>query len=261
MLCAVLLSARVGSIQKIEYFVRLMRLDKALVEAGLAPSRARAAQLIAAGAVKVAGVIVRKASLNVTLDDITLTHNPIPWVSRAALKLVHALKVWNLSPEGATAYDIGASTGGFTEVLLHRGAQQVYAIDVGHGQLAQSLTHDQRVINLEGVNARTLPVDLPAPDWIVSDVSFISLTKALPDALSRAGPGAHCLALIKPQFEVGPAYVGKGGIVRDQATQRKACDEITAFFKASGWKPVDLTESPVLGSGGNQEFLIHATKG
>ncbi len=237
------------------------RLDQALVSAGLADSRSRAQALVAAGVVLVNGVAAKKPSQKVGGEVLTLTGNPNPWVSRAALKLDHALRAFALSPEGAVALDVGASTGGFTEVLLANGAVKVYALDVGHGQLHDRLKADPRVMNIEGVNARNIPDGLiPPVDWIVTDVSFISLQKALPAALSLARAGATLVALIKPQFEVGRANIGKGGIVKDAAAQQAARDRIAAFLDAEGWQVTHRADSPITGSDGNREFLVAATK-
>ena len=213
--------------------------------------------MIAAGVVTVAGTIVTRASYSGT-GEINVTENPNPWVSRAALKLVHALEIFELNPHGIAA-DIGASTGGFTEVLLARGAEQVHAVDVGHGQLHPRVAAMTGVKNHEGINARSLPDGLLPPlDWIVSDVSFISLTKALPPVLRLAKPGAYLIALIKPQFEAGPAHVGKGGIVTDPAIHEEVQETIRAFLTGTGWQILGLTESPITGSDGNREFLIAA---
>lgn len=241
------------------------RLDQALVAAGLADSRSRAQALIAAGVVLVDGVQAKKPSQKVGEVALSLTENPIPWVSRAALKLDHALREFDLSPKGVVALDVGASTGGFTEVLLANGAVRVYALDVGHGQLHARLRGDARVVNIEGVNARNIPDGLIPPvdsplDWIVTDVSFISLTKALPQALALARQGAVLIALIKPQFEVGRALVGKGGIVKDGAAQEDSRRAIEAFLRAEGWRVTHRGESPVTGFDGNREFLVAATK-
>ncbi len=237
------------------------RLDQALVSAGLADSRSRAQALVAAGVVLVDGVAAKKPSQKVSDEALTLTGNPNPWVSRAALKLDHALRVFALSPEGAVALDVGASTGGFTEVLLSHGAAKVYALDVGHGQLHDRLRADPRVVNIEGVNARDIPGGLiPPVDWIVTDVSFISLQKALPAALSLAGTGATLVALIKPQFEVGRANIGKGGIVKDTAAQQAVRDRIEMFLDTEGWQVTHRADSPITGSDGNREFLVAAAK-
>lgn len=232
------------------------RLDQRLVDLGLAPSRARARALIEAGAVRVGGRPVTRPAARAE-GEIRVTE-PFPWVGRGALKLLHALDRFGLTPEGR-ALDIGASTGGFTQVLLALGAAHVTALDVGRGQLHRSLRADPRVTVLEGVNARALP-PLEPPDWITADVSFISLKLALPPALALARPGAVLVALVKPQFEAGPAHVGKGGIVRDSAVHARVCDEMAAFLGAQGWKVLGLTESPIEGGDGNREFLIAARK-
>lgn len=237
------------------------RLDQHLVDFSLAPSRARAQALIKAGVVTVDGVPARKPSQTVSkAAEIRITDNPNPWVSRAGLKLAHALDLWSLDPTGAVALDVGASTGGFTEVLLARGAAAVHALDVGHGQLHQRLSGDPRVHNHEGINARTIPPGLiPPVDWIVSDVSFISLTKALPGPLSLTKPGARLVALIKPQFELSPAEIGKGGIVSAPAAHDKARATVRAFLEASGWRIDGEADSPIDGGDGNREFLITAS--
>jgi 23S rRNA (cytidine1920-2'-O)/16S rRNA (cytidine1409-2'-O)-methyltransferase len=238
------------------------RLDQRLVELGLAPSRTRARALIEAGAVSVDGRPATRASARAA-GEIAVAGRPgggLAWVGRGALKLLHALDHFGLAPRGE-ALDIGASTGGFTQVLLARGAARVHAIDVGHGQLDPALAADRRVVSLEGVNARALPRDLvarlPPPDWITADVSFISLTLVLPPALALAGPGAHLVALVKPQFEAGPEHVRKG-IVRDPGVHARVCDRIAAFLAAQGWQVLGVTESPVTGGDGNREFLVAA---
>ncbi len=237
------------------------RLDRALVARGLAPSRARAQSLVAAGAVTVDGRVAAKPSQAVGAGAaIALTDDPCPWVSRGALKLLHALDAFALAPHG-TALDLGASTGGFTEVLLARGAAHVHALDVGHGQLAPALRADPRVTLHEGVNARAIPEGLiPPPDWITADLSFISLALALPPALALARPGARLVALVKPQFEVGRAHLGKGGVVRDPAARAAAGARIAACLEASGWAVLGLVESPIAGGDGNREGLIAAAK-
>lgn len=237
------------------------RLDQALVAANLADSRARAQALVKAGVVLVDGAPARKASQAIPAGAVlALTEDPCPWVSRAALKLVHALELWGLTPHGQ-ALDVGASTGGFTEVLLARGAAHVYALDVGHGQLHPRIATDKRVRNLEGLNAKDIPDDLiPAVDWIVSDVSFISLEKALPIPLSLAKPGAFLVALIKPQFEVGRGFVGRGGLVKDPELHAQVRANIAAFLDASGWRVTGEDDSPIIGGDGNREFLIAAQK-
>lgn len=237
------------------------RLDQAMAARGLAPSRARAQALIAAGVVEVDAAAASRASAKVgPAAEIRVTADPCPWVSRAALKLVHALDAFGLTPHGQ-ALDLGASTGGFTEVLLARGAAHVHALDVGHGQLHPSLAADPRVTSREGVNVRALPEGLvPAPDWIVSDLSFIGLEKALPPALALARPGAVLVALIKPQFEAGPRAVGRGGLVRDPAVHDAVRARIRAFLETSGWEVTHEDASPIEGGDGNREFLIAARK-
>ncbi len=237
-----------------------MRLDQRLVALGLADSRARAQALIAAGAVRVDGAAASKPAQKTTdRSRVEVTEDPCPWVSRAALKLVHALDLFGLEPEGE-ALDVGASTGGFTEVLLARGAARVHALDVGHGQLHPRIAADPRVRNLEGVNARAIPEGLiPPVDWIVSDVSFIGLEKALPGPMALAKPGARLVALIKPQFEAGPEAVGKGGIVKDAEVHEAVRARIRAFLETAGWRVTGEAPSPIEGGDGNREFLIAAT--
>jgi len=239
----------------------VVRLDRALVAAGLAESRARAQALIAAGAVRVDGVPAAKASAMVGPEAaLTVEGDPLPWVSRAGAKLAHALAVFGLDPRGAVALDLGASTGGFTQVLLEAGAAEVWAVDVGHGQLAPALAADARVRAIEGLNARALtPAHVPPPDWIVADLSFVSLLKALPPALALAKPGAVLVALVKPQFEVGRAAVGKGGIVRDAAAVSAARARVRSFLEGAGWTVTGEAESPIRGGDGNVEYLVAAT--
>lgn len=234
------------------------RLDERLVALGLAPSRARARALIEAGAVTVDGRKVTRAAAR-TAGAVEVTE-PFPWVGRGALKLLHALDRFGLAPAG-TALDIGASTGGFTQVLLARGAAHVHALDVGHGQIDRRLASDPRVTVHEGVNARALPRGLLPPlDWITADVSFISLRLVLPPALALARPGAHLVALVKPQFEAGPEAVGKGGIVRDTAVHASVTTGIADFLDGQGWRVLGLTGSPVTGGDGNREFLVAARR-
>lgn len=237
-----------------------IRLDQALVERGLAPSRARARALIEAGAVRLGGAVARRPSQKTPPEAaLEVAQDPCPWVSRAGLKLDHALTTFGLTP-GGIALDLGASTGGFTQVLLARGAEAVTAVDVGRGQMVPSLAEDPRVTLMEGVNARALPEDLPRPAWVTADLSFIGLETALPPALALAAPGATLVALVKPQFEVGRGHVGKGGVVRDPAAQAAALARIAAFLVRSGWTVIGETESPVEGGDGNREFLIAARK-
>jgi 23S rRNA (cytidine1920-2'-O)/16S rRNA (cytidine1409-2'-O)-methyltransferase len=189
---------------------------------------------------------------------VAVAEDPCPWVSRAGLKLDHALAAFGLAPRGV-ALDLGASTGGFTEVLLARGAAHVHAVDVGHGQLHPRLAADPRVTLHEGVNARDLaPGDLPPPDWITADLSFIPLRLALPPALALARPVATLVALVKPQFEAGRASLGKGGVVRDPGVRARVCEEAARMLEAAGWRVIGLTESPVAGGDGNREALLAA---
>ena len=185
-----------------------------------------------------------------------------PWVSRGGLKLAHALDRFAIDPQGLTALDIGASTGGFTDVLLAHGAAKVYAVDVGHGQFAWKLRNDPRVVVLEKTNARHLTTsEVPEPvHLIVCDASFIGLKTVLPAPLALARPGARLIALIKPQFEVGKGRVGKGGVVRDPVLHEEVCARIAAWLPQLGWAVLGLTESPILGPEGNKEFLIAARK-
>ena len=236
------------------------RLDQRIVDLGLAESRARAQALVRAGVVVVDGAVADKPSRKTAPGAvISVTGDPNPWVSRAALKLVHALDLFDLYPTGAEALDVGASTGGFTEVLLLRGAARVHALDVGRGQLHPRVAADPRVRNLEGVNARDIPDGMiPPVDWIVSDVSFIGLEKALPGPMTLAKPGATLVALIKPQFEVGPKNVGKGGVVSDAALHEAVRKRIRDWLAAAGWRILAEAESPITGGDGNREFLITA---
>ena len=240
------------------------RADKLLVERGLTETRAKAQALIMAGKVFSADRRIDKAGDLVAEDaPLEVKGQDHPWVSRGGLKLAHALAHFALDPKGAVAIDVGASTGGFTDVLLGNGAAKVYAVDVGHGQLAWRLRNDPRVVVLERTNARHLTSsEVPDPvDWVVCDASFIGLETVLPAALSFAKPGAIAIALIKPQFEVGPDRVGKGGVVRDPALHQEVCERIRAWFaRQPGWSVLGIVESPVLGPEGNREFLIAARK-
>lgn len=241
------------------------RVDKLLVDRGLVESRARAQALIMAGKVYSGDRRIAKAGDTLPEDaPLELKGQDHPWVSRGGLKLAHALKAFALDPKGAVAIDVGASTGGFTDVLVAHGAAKVYAVDVGHGQLAWKLRTDPRVVVLERTNARHLSAQqVPEPvDWVVCDASFIGLETVLPAALALTGPQAITVALIKPQFEVGPTLVGKGGVVRDPALHQEVCDRIGAWVaRQPGWSVIGLAESPILGPEGNKEFLIAARRG
>jgi len=238
------------------------RLDVLLVEKNLAPTRSRAADLVRLGAVSVGGVKAAKPSMLVASDaGVEVASGALPYVSRGALKLEAALDAFGFEAEGRVALDLGASTGGFTEVLLLRGAAKVYAVDVGAGQLHAKLRGDARVVSLEGTDSRALDAALIGEEIgaIVADVSFISLTKALPAALRLAAPGAWLVALVKPQFEAGREAVGKGGIVRDPAHRLAALAAVRSFISAlPGWTVTHEMASPILGKDGNEEFLIGA---
>ena len=239
------------------------RADVALVERGLAESRTRAQALILAGLVFSGEQRVTKAGDLVKAGQpLELRGQDHPWVSRGGVKLAHALAHFGLSPKDRICLDIGASTGGFCDVLLHHGAAKVYAVDVGHGQLAWKLRNDPRIVVRERVNARYLDTtQIPEPvEVIVCDASFIGLRTVLPAALSLAVPGAFAVALIKPQFEVGPA-IAKGGVVRDAAVHDRVCAEIAEWWSSlPGWTVLGVEPSPLLGPEGNREFLIAARK-
>ena len=238
------------------------RADLLLVARGLFESRAKARAAIEAGGVNADGRIVAKAA-ELLANDAAIAATPAhPWVGRGALKLEHALMLWPIALGGRVVLDIGASTGGFTEVCLAAGAARVYAVDVGRGQLHASLADDPRVVSLEARDARSLTaVDISQqPSLIVCDVSFIGLAKALPAALALAAGDADLLALVKPQFEVGPARVGKGGLVKDDAARLAALEGVKAFLAQSGWAVQAVADSPVEGGDGNREYLVWAKK-
>ncbi len=238
------------------------RLDQALVAAGFAASRTRARALVEAGVVLVDGQVAAKPGVALAPGArLEVTGEPNPYVSRGALKLLHALGIFGLDPAGATALDLGASTGGFSQVLLRAGAAEVWAVDVGRGQLSPALRAEPRLRLIEALNARdSTAAHVPPPDWIVADLSFIPLATALPPALALAQPGTVLVALIKPQFEVGPAFVGKGGIVRDAEAIERARAGVREFLTGAGWKVTGETASPIAGGDGNAEFLIAARK-
>ena len=236
------------------------RLDKLLVDRGLTTSRERARALILAGQVVVGEHAVDKAGTKVDADvPIRLKSEDIPFVSRGGIKLAHALDAFAVNVSGRTAIDVGASTGGFTDCLLQRGASRVFAVDVGYGQLAWKLREDPRVVCMERTNIRQLvPHALePWPDLAVIDASFISLDKVLPATLALLVPDAEIIALIKPQFEVGKGLVGKGGVVRDPAQHESVVERVAANAKRLGCTVLGVTDSPLLGQKGNREFLIH----
>lgn len=241
-----------------------LRLDQILVERGLADSRAKAQAAIMAGLVFSGEKRLDKPGVSLAVDTpLELRGKPYPWVSRGGVKLAHAIEHFSLKPQGRTAIDVGASTGGFTDVLLHHGAAKVFAVDVGEGQLDWKLRNDPRVIVLEKTNARHLTADLipDAIDCVVCDASFIGLQIVLPAALGLAKPGSWAVALIKPQFEVGRERVGKGGVVRDPALHDEVCATIESWWSGlPGWRVLGIEPSPILGPEGNREFLIAAEK-
>jgi 23S rRNA (cytidine1920-2'-O)/16S rRNA (cytidine1409-2'-O)-methyltransferase len=240
-----------------------MRIDRLLVERGLFDSRAKAQAAIAAGRVTLDGAIVTKPSAEAALRAVLAAQPAHPYVSRGGVKLAAALDHFGFDPAGCVCLDVGASTGGFTQVLLARGAQLVYALDSGHGQLHSSLRRRPNVVNLEGIDIRS-PVDhllkqsSERPNFICVDVSFISLKLVLSPALALARLPARLLALIKPQFEAGRRALKKG-IVRDEAVHRGVCAEITALVRSLGWDVAGIMPSPIPGRDGNREFFIAAS--
>ncbi len=241
------------------------RLDQLLVDRGLAGSRARAQALVMAGKVFTGERRLDKPGVMIAADSpLEVRGRDHPWVSRGGVKLAHGLDHFAIDPRGAVALDIGASTGGFTDVLLSRGAARVYAVDVGRAQLAWKLRTDPRVVVLEGVNARHHGGDrVPEPvGLIVCDASFIGLATVLPAALALAAPEAHLMALIKPQFEAAREDVEKGGVVRDPAVRHAVCDRVRDWLDGlAGWSVLGVTESPITGAEGNVEYLIAAYHG
>jgi 23S rRNA (cytidine1920-2'-O)/16S rRNA (cytidine1409-2'-O)-methyltransferase len=240
------------------------RADQLLVDQGLAESRTKAQALILAGLVSCGERRVEKPGEQLAHDaPLALKERDHPWVSRGGVKLAHALDHFRIAVDGAVGLDIGASTGGFTDVLLSRGARRVYAVDVGHGQLAWKLRQDPRVAVLERLNARHLTrAHIPEPvDVITCDASFIGLRAVLPAPLALAAAHAKLVALIKPQFEAGREHVGKGGVVRDPAVQREVCARVAAWIAAEpGWSVVGIVESPILGPEGNREYLLYTRR-
>jgi 23S rRNA (cytidine1920-2'-O)/16S rRNA (cytidine1409-2'-O)-methyltransferase len=240
------------------------RVDQLLVERGLAESRARAQALVMAGLVFSGEKRIDKPGATLAAEaPLAVKGKPHPWVSRGGVKLAYALEHFAIDPKGCVCLDVGASTGGFTEVLLAKGAAKVYAVDVGHGQLDWSLRQHKRVVVLERTNARHLTREhVPEPiDLVVCDASFIGLRTVLPAPLALTKPKAALVALIKPQFEAGPEKVGKGGIVRDEAVRAEVCEAIRAWLAAQpGWTVLGTAPSPIEGADGNKEFLIAARR-
>ncbi len=238
-----------------------LRADRLLVERGLFESRAKAQAAIDAGLVHAGGALVRKASEEIAIDAPLQARPAHPYVSRGGVKLAAALDYFSFAPKGRICLDVGASTGGFTQVLLERGAKRVIAVDVGRGQLHDSLRARPELVSLEETDIRALsPARLgEAPNLVTIDVSFISLKQVLPAALALAQPPAQLVALIKPQFEAGRGRV-KRGIVRDAAVQTKVCDDIAAFVASLGWRVLGMIRSPIAGGDGNAEFLLGAAR-
>ena len=245
-----------------EKLVARPRADVALVERELFPSRAKAQEAIAAGLVRVDGEIIRKASEPIGPGARIEAAPAYPWVSRGGVKLAAALDAFGFDPAGQICLDVGASTGGFTDVLLARGAAEVVCVDAGHGQLHAVIARDPRVESREGTDARTLTKAslARAPTLVTCDVSFISLTLILPAVLPLAAPGAALVALIKPQFEAGPGRAVKG-IVKDSAIRREVCGKIESLVESLGWHILGIMPSPIAGGDGNEEFLLGARQG
>jgi 23S rRNA (cytidine1920-2'-O)/16S rRNA (cytidine1409-2'-O)-methyltransferase len=239
-----------------------VRIDRLLVERGLFESRAQAQAAIAAGRVTADAAIVTKPSQEVSVEATLSAQAAHPYVSRGGVKLAAALDHFHCDPSGRVCLDVGASTGGFSDVLIARGARRVYAVDVGRGQLHPSLRAEPRLLSIEGTDIRALEAArLPeAPDFVTIDVSFISLKLVLPAALSLTSGPAQLLALIKPQFEAGRRHVKKG-IVRDPAVHAAVCDDIAVFVAAQGWEVEGIVPSPIPGGDGNREFFIAARSG
>lgn len=236
------------------------RLDVELVRRGLVASRAQARAAIEAGKVLVDAVVAAKPGLLVRGDTMIAAEAAHPWVSRGGVKLAHALDVFGIECAGRACLDIGASTGGFTDVLLSRGARRVVAVDVGRDQLHSRLREDPRIVSLESTDARNLTAEMlgEPPSLVVCDASFIGLAKLIGPALRLAAPGAKLVALFKPQFEVGPANVGRGGIVANHVATDEAANEIEAWLSSVGWPVENWTASPIAGGDGNRERLLLA---
>ena len=240
----------------------MQRADLYLTENGYYESRARAQAAIKAGLVKVDGKRLKKASEKLSNENEIVAKVEHPWVSRGGLKLAYALKEFSVSAEGKTCLDVGASTGGFSDVLAQKGAVKIYAVDVGHGQLHASLHDVPEIISMEGQDARELTATdfTTAPQLIVCDASFISCMKVLERPLSLAASSAELVTLVKPQFEVGKAGVGRGGLVKSESLALQALSDVSAWVTAQGWHVVATCKSPIKGGSGNTEYLLHARK-
>lgn len=238
-----------------------IRLDVLLVNRGLVPSRSRARDAIARGSVRVNGELARKSGQVVAEDsELDFCDDADGYVSRSALKLKFGLEYFKLNPTGCICLDLGASTGGFTQILLEHGASKVYAVDVGHGQLHSSLSNDPRVVSMEGVNSRDLKQEMfqDSPQFLVCDVSFISIELAIGPALDLVSPPAIGLFLIKPQFEVGQKLIGKNGVAFPDAAESASSRVRDWIDQREGWQSIGLVKSPILGKNGNQEYLLAA---
>ena len=239
-----------------------MRADIYLVHHGYYASRARAQHAIKAGLVTANGKAVKKPSDKIAENAQIIAGKAHPWVSRGGLKLAHALEHFGVDPSGKPCLDVGASTGGFTDVLISKGALRVYAVDVGHSQLHESLKSNPKIISMESRDARGLTLDdfSAPPDLIVCDASFISATKVLASALALAASGAELVTLVKPQFEVGKSGIGKGGLVKSKSLSQHALVDVSAWVAALGWHVQSTCDSPIKGGSGNHEYLLHAVK-
>lgn len=244
--------------------IQKQRLDQLLVDRGLVENKTRAQAVVMAGLVSSGTLRLDKPGHKVNIDiPLIIKGLEHPWVSRGGVKLAHGLDYFNINPKGQISLDVGASTGGFTDVLLNGFAKKVYAVDVGYGQLAWKISQDERVVVLDKTNARYLCRDhVPEPiDLVVCDASFIGLEVILPASLALTAPSARMVALIKPQFEVGRGNVGSGGVVRDGKLHLAVIERMQSWIKEQdGWKVIGVTESPLKGADGNKEFLIAAIK-
>ncbi len=240
----------------------MARLDAELVARGIARSRERAKEMISSGAVLINGITAKKASENVSADDEITSADQELYVGRGALKLEKAVDVFGLELSGMRCLDIGASTGGFTELMLEKGAAEVFSVDVGHGQLAESLRRDCRVTNMEGTDIRNVTAENIGGkvDFISADVSFISLSKILPKIYELLKADGYAAVLIKPQFEVGKKNVGKKGVVKDRKVHLNVLEELDDLIRITGFAPLDYTYSPIKGGNGNIEYLVKLKK-